>query len=413
MIAPVSPQPANAAMSKTRRSVLGTGAMATLATTLAGFTGIYARRAFASLAKPAAPLTLNIVDVAGNLALTQKAIENYRARNPDNVAKFTFSKAPAPELPGKIKAQQDAGHTDIDLVLTGTDMLAAGIDQKLFQELFPAHAADLPNLKDILLEPAYRMQALAEGQGLVVTYYPSGPLFEYAPDRVATVPKTAAELLSWAKANPKRFQYARPANSGPGRTFLMGLPFILGDKDPKDPLTGWDKTWSYLAALGETIEAYPAGTTPVMKALGEGSVDMIATTTGWDINTRVLGVVPKEESVFALENFHFVADAHYMCIPKGVAPERVAVLLDLMNFLLTKEQQAYTYDDGYFYPGPAVRDVPLSLAPQASQDALQEFGRPLYEELIAKTPIELPLPAKALVAAFRRWDEEIGARKAK
>jgi putative spermidine/putrescine transport system substrate-binding protein len=26
--------------------------------------------------------------------------------------------------------------------------------------------------------------------------------------------------------------------------FLMGLPYILGDKDPKDPEKGWDKTWA-------------------------------------------------------------------------------------------------------------------------------------------------------------------------
>ncbi len=49
-----------------------------------------------------------------------------------------------------------------------------------------------------------------------------------------------------------------------------------------------------------------------------------------------------------------------MCIPKGVSNDKVAVLVDLMNFLLQKEQQAMTYDQGYFYPGPAVKDVPLS-----------------------------------------------------
>lgn len=368
---------------------------------------------FAALTKPASPVTLNIVDVAGNLALTQKAIENYRKAKPDWVSRIVFSKAPAPELPGKIKAQQDADRVDIDLVLTGTDVLSAGVDQKLWQEMLPAHAADLPKLQNILLEPAWRMQALAQGQGVIVTYYPSGPLIEYAPERVKTVPKTAAELLAWAKANPKRFMYARPANSGPGRTFIMGLPHILGDKDPQDPINGWAKTWEFLRELGETIDNYPAGTTPTMKGLGEGSVDMIATTTGWDINPRVLGVVPKSAEVFALSGFKWVADAHYMCIPKGVKADKVAVLLDLMNFLLTPAQQAYTYDEGYFYPGPAVKGVTLAMAPADSQAAIAEYGRPMYEKLIAETPIELPLPADKLVQAFRRWDEEIGSRKGK
>ena len=53
-----------------------------------------------------------------------------------------------------------------------------------------------------------------------------------------------------------------------------------------------------------------------------------------------------------------------------------ALVLDLMAFLLTPEAQAYTYDKGYFYPGPAVKDVPLSMAPKESQDAIKEYGRP-------------------------------------
>jgi putative spermidine/putrescine transport system substrate-binding protein len=255
---------------------------------------------FAALTKPSEPVTLNIVDVAGNLALTQKAFENYRKAKPDWVSKIVFSKAPAPELPGKLKAQQDANRVDIDMVLTGLDGVAAGVDQKLWIDLFPAHEADLPKLQATLLEPAYRMQGLAQGQALIVSYYPSGPLFEYAPERVKTVPKTAEELLAWAKANPKKFMYARPANSGPGRTFLMGMPYILGDKDPKDPIKGWDKTWAYLKELGDTIDNYPSGTTPTMKALGEGSADIIASTTGWDINPRVLGVVPIRTAEFPL-----------------------------------------------------------------------------------------------------------------
>jgi putative spermidine/putrescine transport system substrate-binding protein len=282
----------------------------------------------------AAPVDINVVDVAGNLALTQKAIEAYAAAKPDMVGRFTFTKAPAPELPGKIKAQQDAGRVDIDLVLTGTDALSAGVTQGLWVQLLPDHEAKLPKLQDIYQPAAWNMQSLAQGQGVVVTYYPSGPLLEYMPDRVSQPPTTAEELLAWGKANPNRFMHARPANSGPGRTFLMGLPYLLGDSDPKDPEKGWDKTWAFLKELGQYIEYYPSGTTATMKELGEGSRDMIATTTGWDINPRVLGIVPKEAKVQALKSFHWVSDAHYMVVPKGVPDEKLAVLIDLMNFLL-------------------------------------------------------------------------------
>jgi putative spermidine/putrescine transport system substrate-binding protein len=377
---------------------------------MAGLAGL-GRNALAQLKLPTEAVTLNIIDVAGNLALTQAAIEKYRDSKSNLVSRITFNKAPAPELPGKIKAQQGAGRLDIDLVLTGTDALSAGIDQDLWVELLPAYASALPKLEDIYLPPAAKMQGLAKGRGVVVTYYPSGPLLEYMPDRVATPPKSAQELLDWTKQNPNRFMYARPANSGPGRTFLMGLPYLLGDSDPKDPAKGWDKTWAYLKELGQNIEYYPSGTSATMKELGEGSRDMIASTTGWDINPRVLGVVPKEAQVTTLQGFHWVSDAHYMCVPKGLPDEKLAVLLDLMNFLLAKEQQAYTYDQGYFYPGPAVQGITLEMAPAESQEAIKEFGRPEYESLIANNPIELPLEPAQLVVAFRRWDEEVGGAK--
>ena len=359
----------------------------------------------------AAAVTLNIIDIAGNLALTQKAFEAYRKAKPDKVSKFTFTKAPAPELPGKIKAQQDANRVDVDIVLTGSDGLAAGIDQKLWVELRPAMADKLPKLDDILLPAAIKMQAIARGQGVIVVTSPGGPLLEYAPERVKDCPKTAEDLLAWAKANPKRFMYARPANSGPGRAFMMGLPYILGDKDPADPVKGWDKTWAYLKDLGQYVEYYPTGTGATLKEFGEGSRDIIASMTGWDINPRVLGVVPKSAAVQPLKGFSFVTDAHYMCVPKGIAPDKLAVIIDVIAFMLSKEAQAYTYDEGYFYPGPAVKGVTLDMAPPESQAAIKEFGRPEYEKLIAETPAVLPLDPEKMVVAFRMWDEQVGGQK--
>ena len=384
-----------------RRAVLGAAAAS------------LASPAFAQAAKPKSPLDITVVDVAGNLALTQKAFEDYRKAKPDMVGGFNFSKAPAPELPAKLRAQQAANRVDIDLVLTGTDALAAGIDGKIWTELLPAQAAKLPDLKSILLDPAWQMQGLAQGQAVVISYYPSGPLLEYMPDAIKAPPGTANELLAYTKSNPNRFMYARPANSGPGRTFLMGLPYILGDSDPKDPMKGWDKTWAYLRELDKGIEYYPTGTGATMKELGEGSRDMIASTTGWDINPRVLGIVPKEAKIATLKGFHWVVDAHYAAIPKGLDPERLAVLLDIVSYLLTPKAQAYAYDEGYFYPGPAVKDVPLSMAPASSQKAIAEYGRPEYAKLIADVPKELPLDAQKMVLAFRRWDEEIGGKKTK
>ncbi|HIH2644111.1 TPA: ABC transporter substrate-binding protein, partial [Burkholderia cenocepacia] len=359
----------------------------------------------------AAPVSLNIVDVAGNLQLTQKAIEAFKEKNPTLVSNVTFTNAPAPQLPGKIKAMQAAGRSDIDLVLTGTDALAAGIEQNLWQKLLPDNAGALPGVLDKYAPGPRKMQDLAQGYGLEVTYMPAGPLLEYNPAKVSDPPKTPDQLLAWCKAHPNKLIYARPANSGPGRTFLMGLPYVLGDKNPQDPINGWDKTWAFLKQLNDCVPYYPGGTSAVMKELGEGTRDMTVTVTGWDLNPRALGIVPAEFKIQAFDNMTWVNDAHYMVIPKGVPKEKLDVLFKLMNFLLEPAQQAMTYDDGYFYPGPAVKGVTLEMAPAHSQEVIRKFGRPEYAKLLADRPHVQPLNAQAMVAAFQKWDREIGSQK--
>ncbi|NIF42138.1 extracellular solute-binding protein [Burkholderia sp. Tr-862] len=361
----------------------------------------------------AAPVSLNVVDVAGNLQLTRGAIEAFREKNPNLVSSVTFTNAPAPQLPGKIKAMQAAGRSDIDLVLTGTDALAAGIEQNLWMKLLPDNAGAFPGVLDKYAPGPRKMQDVAQGFGLEVTYMPAGPLLEYNPAKVSDPPKTPAQLLAWCKAHPNKLIYARPANSGPGRTFLMGLPYVLGDKNPQDPINGWDKTWAFLKQLNDCVPYYPGGTSAVMKELGEGTRDMTVTVTGWDLNPRALGIVPADFRIQAFDDMTWVNDAHYMVIPKGVPKEKLDVLFKLMNFLLEPAQQAMTYDDGYFYPGPAVKGVTLEMAPAHSQEVVRKFGRPEYAKLLADRPHVQPLNAQAMVAAFQKWDREIGSQKSK
>jgi len=116
---------------------------ATLAFASAALLSIGAVQVHAQLRSP---VTINIVDVAGDLALTQDAIEAYQKKHPELISKISFTKAPAPELPGKLKAMQGAGRSDIDLVLTGTDFLAAGIEQGVLMKILPDQAAKFPNL---------------------------------------------------------------------------------------------------------------------------------------------------------------------------------------------------------------------------------------------------------------------------
>ncbi|MGH3438000.1 MAG: extracellular solute-binding protein [Sciscionella sp.] len=363
-------------------------------------------------AKPSSPVTLNILDIAGNLQLTKGMIENFKKANPDIVKNVTYTTAPAPNMAGKLQAQQQGGNATTSLVLSGTDGLSAGIQKGLLSKLVPNFSNRLPkNMMANYLKPAAAMQKLANGYGVELVYYPSGPLLEYNPAKVANPPKSPQQLLDYAKAHPGKVQYANPANSGPGRTWLMGLPYLLGDKNPKDPTKGWAKTWAYLKELGKYTASYPSGTTETMKNLASGSVDVILSTTGWDINPRALGTVPNTMKVAVMDNMHWVSDAQFALIPKGVSGDVMAADLALIKWMLKPDQQAIAYDDGYFYPGPAVKGVTLSMAPQKSQEVIHKFGRLQYKTWIADYPVETSLPAQQQVAAFDKWNRLVGSGK--
>lgn len=363
---------------------------------------------------PSAPgkaVTLNILDIAGNLQLTKGMIENFAKAHPEIVDDVKYTTAPAPNMAGKLQAEQQGGNSTTSLVLSGTDGLSAGIQKNLLLKVLPDYQSRFPGLMSNYQAPAAAMQKLAQGYGVAVVYYPSGPLMEYNPAKVSDPPRTPQELLAYAKAHPGKVQYADPANSGPGRTWLMGLPYLLGDKDPKDPEHGWDKTWAYLEELGKYAADYPTGTTETMKNLASGSVDIVLTTTGWDINPRALGTVPASMKVAAFDDMTWVSDAQYALIPKGVSADVVSADLALIQWMLKPDQQAIAYDDGYFYPGPAVKGVDLSMAPANSQATIEKFGRPEYAKLMADNPVETSLPAAQQVAAFDQWDRLVGSQK--
>src|SRR5664280_2218686 len=396
----VSPSPA----APTGTTSAATPAVATSASVSAAPAGT------AVLKIPSAPVTINVLDVAGNLQLTKQMMENFKAKYPNIVSNITYSTATAPELAGKLQAQEAGGGSGISLVMTGTDGLSAGIKNNLLTQMTPDHNDMFPGLMDNYLAPAAAMQGLAPGFGIEVVYYPSGPLYEYNPSKVTTPPTTPAELLAWAKAHPGKFEYARPANSGPGRTFLMALPYLLGDKDPTDPVNGWANTWAYLKDLGQYINVYQTGTTATMKDLAAGTVDMIASTTGWYVNPIILGTVPKTTAVGHFNNMTWVTDAQYAVIPGGVSADVLTADLDLIAWMLKPDQQAISYDKGYFYPGPAVNGVPIDMAPADSQAALKGVVPAEFDQWIAQFPKKTSLPADAQVTAFDLWDKTIGKK---
>src|SRR2546427_475146 len=262
------------------------------------------------------PITISIVDVSGDLSSTRAIIENYQKANPQKVKAVNFQRAPAPELPAKIKAQQDAGRVDVNLLLVGQD----------------------------------------------------------------------------------------------GRSILCGLPYTLGDRNPRDPLNGWDKSWAFLKEIGESVEYYPTGTAITLKEFAEGTRWIIAGIMEWDMKPRAEGTIPPDSKIFILPNTAFVIDGHYWAIPKGVPAAEQEVILDLMKFMRRPEQQVLTWKA---FIGPSIKAATLDRAPADIQTLVREHWRPEYTDMEKKYRIVAQLPVKDLIAAMDRWDREVGAQRIK
>src|SRR2546430_7650039 len=107
------------------------------------------------------PITISVIDVSGDLSSTRVITENYARANPQKVKAVNFQRAPAPELPAKIKAQQDAGRVDVNLLLVGQDAGSVLANNGQLIKLFPQYDTLFP--RDELTDAGKVLQAEGEG----------------------------------------------------------------------------------------------------------------------------------------------------------------------------------------------------------------------------------------------------------
>lgn len=364
----------------------------------------------AATTKPTHPVALDIVDAGGFVSqFGQSMIQDFANANPDQVSKVTFEpRITAPTLPGKLAAQEAAGHVTISLVWTGYDGLSSSIQQNLVEQLLPKYNNLYQKSISNYVSSAAQYQTFANGYGVVIATTPSGPIFEYDPAKITTPPTTIQDLKTWILAHPKQFLYAQPPNSGPGRTMLMGLPYLLNDSNPEDPTNGWTNTWQFLKDIKGATLTNPAKTGETVSDLANGTVSMIASTFGWDLNPKILKQLPGNFKTFELTGTKFVPDAAFVEVPKGLDSDTDIVVHNLIQYLLSTPAQAHAYDNGYFYPGPAVKGVDLSAASSTTQSQINQFLSPDYASWITNTTVVKPLAPADLVAAFNLWTSKIG-----
>jgi len=255
------------------------------------------------------------------------------------------ARAGAGGLPAKIKASAGRGARGREPAARGPGRgLGARQQRPARGSWLPQYAKLFPT--DELTDAGKVLQAEGEGYLLPSVVNNGGPVFIYNPAKVKAPPKSVDEFKAWAKANPGKFMYARPANSGPGRSILCGLPFILGDKKPNDPVAGWDKTWAFLKENrrvgSSTTRPAPRSRSRSSPRARAGSSPVIME---WDMKPRAEGTIPP-----VLEDLHpaqhVVRDRRPLLDdPQGRVGRRAGDRpSNLMKFMRRPDQQVLTVE---------------------------------------------------------------------
>src|SRR5215469_6588722 len=147
----------------------------------------------------AQPIDLQVLDAGGYLSTFAQATIQAFVDSHHNLLKSVqyLPRIQAPNLPGKLQAEEAAHRVTTNLILSGFDGVSSSIKDSLVEPLIPNHQSSFPNLDSNYLPAAKNFNDLAKGQALVFAYTPSGPLIEYDPNKVPNPPKTIQDLQAW------------------------------------------------------------------------------------------------------------------------------------------------------------------------------------------------------------------------
>lgn len=225
-------------------------------------------------------------------------------------------------------------------------------------------ATNVPNLA--MINPA------ALDQPYRLPYRGSQVLIAYDSAKVATAPKTFADIVAFAKANPGRFTYGRPDKGGSGRNFVVRAIHEGNGRDPAlftrenfaQPMADemLAKGWAILQDLHPHtfgMGTYPAGNTPALQLLAQGAVDMIPAWSDQALQALKTGVLPDTVKVVQLQDLALCGGFAYSAIPLNATDHAGAMAL--ANFMLSAEMQTSCVREIGGFPGISWDNLPPEL----------------------------------------------------
>ncbi len=265
--------------------------------------------------------------------------------------------------------------------------------------LFGPFSERLPNyaIVDTVTIPSTQMDFTEPVDGMEAPWGKSQIVFIYDPPQLPNPPKSAAELLAYAKAHPGRFTYPEPPDAL-GSTFLKQI--LLELTDQRDalqkpvaetsfgpvtaPLWGWlDELRPHLWRQGQ---AYPQSTPALRQLLADGEIDIAFSLNPNDASAEIA----KGNLRDTVRTYVFaggaIANTHFVAIPYNSSAKEGAQVI--ANFLLSPEAQAHKLDPnvwgdptvlGLAKLTPADRERFTKLKPGVATLSPAALGAPLPE----------------------------------
>jgi putative spermidine/putrescine transport system substrate-binding protein len=244
-------------------------------------------------------------------------------------------------------------------------------------------------------------------------------VFIYDSSKIASPPKSIAELRAWAQKNPGKFAYPAPPDFN-GSAFVRHVLYeVAGGHAPflDETLTEmqWlDKAapvWQWLNALEPYLwregKTYPENIAKLDQLFASGEVWM---SMGYDparaANLVKSNTFPATTRTFVLDK-GTLANTHYLAIPFN-APQPAAAMATI-NFLLSPDAQIAKFDPLHWGEDMALDPLKLSEDQRKQLQKIDRGAATLPADVLATH--RLPeMPAARVTVLEQRWQDEV-ARK--